>query len=201
MAITINGSGTITGITAGGYPDATVTADDLAATLDLSGKTITLPSGAGGKVVKVTSHELDNISVSTAGSWTPQTPTVANTYSVGDYNVTMTNINNYLVCSFPLLADAANTAHEIVAILDNTGSETDLLIASSYRYRRNGNDEPLGHVLTFYYTPSDISGATATTRTLSVRCHTGAATMYFGRSQGGFSGQYKTIMNVFEVAA
>ena len=44
MAITINGSGTITGITAGGYPDATVTADDLAATLDLSGKTVTLPA-------------------------------------------------------------------------------------------------------------------------------------------------------------
>jgi|DEB0MinimDraft_6_1074348.scaffolds.fasta_scaffold07136_4 hypothetical protein len=50
MAITINGSGTITGITAGGYPDATVTADDLAATLDLSGKTVTLPSGAAGKI-------------------------------------------------------------------------------------------------------------------------------------------------------
>ena len=53
MAITINGTGTITGITAGGYPDATVTADDLAATLDLSGKTITLPSGAGGKIVQI----------------------------------------------------------------------------------------------------------------------------------------------------
>jgi hypothetical protein len=49
MPIQINGSGTITGITAGGYPDATVTADDLAATLDLSGKTVTLPSGTGGK--------------------------------------------------------------------------------------------------------------------------------------------------------
>ena len=76
MAIEINGSGTITGIIAGGYPDATVTADDLAATLDLSGKTVTLadgsvtagqlattldlsgktvtlPSGAGGKVLQI----------------------------------------------------------------------------------------------------------------------------------------------------
>lgn len=44
MPITINGTGTITGISAGGYPDATITADDLAATLDLSGKTLTLPS-------------------------------------------------------------------------------------------------------------------------------------------------------------
>jgi hypothetical protein len=53
MPIQINGSGTITGITAGGYPDATVTADDLAATLDLSGKTVTLPSGVGGKLLQV----------------------------------------------------------------------------------------------------------------------------------------------------
>ena len=42
MPITINGSGTLTGINAGGYPDATVTEDDLAATLDLSGKTLLL---------------------------------------------------------------------------------------------------------------------------------------------------------------
>jgi len=53
MAIQINGTGTITGITAGGYPDGTVTADDLADTLDLSGKTVTLPSGTGGKVLQV----------------------------------------------------------------------------------------------------------------------------------------------------
>ena len=53
MAITINGTGSITGITAGGYPDATVTADDLAATLDLTGKTVTLPSGTGGKILQV----------------------------------------------------------------------------------------------------------------------------------------------------
>jgi len=53
MAITINGSGTITGISAGGYPDGTVTADDLASSLDLSGKTVTLPSGTGGKVLQI----------------------------------------------------------------------------------------------------------------------------------------------------
>jgi len=53
MAITINGSGTITGITAGGLPDGAVTADDLASTLDLSGKTVTLPSGVGGKLVNM----------------------------------------------------------------------------------------------------------------------------------------------------
>jgi len=54
MTITINGSGTIGGISAGGYPDGSISGDDLAATLDLSTKTVTLPAGAGaGKVLQV----------------------------------------------------------------------------------------------------------------------------------------------------
>ena len=53
MAITINGSGTITGVSAGGLPDGSITADDLATSLDLTGKTVTLPSGTGGKVLQV----------------------------------------------------------------------------------------------------------------------------------------------------
>ena len=47
MAITINGTGSITGLTAGGLPDGSVTAADLATTLDLSGSTLTLPAVTG----------------------------------------------------------------------------------------------------------------------------------------------------------
>ena len=53
MAITINGTGSITGLTAGGLPDNCVTAADLATTLDLSSNTVTLPSGTGGKILNV----------------------------------------------------------------------------------------------------------------------------------------------------
>ena len=53
MAITINGTGTITGISAGGLPDNCVTAADLATTLDLSSNPVTLPSGTGGKILQV----------------------------------------------------------------------------------------------------------------------------------------------------
>jgi hypothetical protein len=52
MAITINGTGTITGISAGGLPDGSVTEADLASSLDLSSKTVTLPSGTGGKILQ-----------------------------------------------------------------------------------------------------------------------------------------------------
>jgi len=48
MAITINGSGTITGVSAGGLPDGSVNADTLASTLDISSKTLTLPNGSVG---------------------------------------------------------------------------------------------------------------------------------------------------------
>jgi hypothetical protein len=53
MSVTISGDGTITGLSAGGLPDGTVTAADLASTLDLTGKTVTLPAGVGGKVLQV----------------------------------------------------------------------------------------------------------------------------------------------------
>jgi len=55
MAITINGSGSISGISSGGYPDGSITAADLASTLDLSSKTLTLPAGAGGKILQIVS--------------------------------------------------------------------------------------------------------------------------------------------------
>ena len=55
MSLVLNGSGSITGLSAGGLPDGSVTADDLASSLDLSGKTVTLPSGTGGKVLQVVS--------------------------------------------------------------------------------------------------------------------------------------------------
>ena len=60
MAITINGTGTITGISAGGLPDNCVTAADLATTLDLSSNTVTLPSGTGGKVLQAVYHTTTN---------------------------------------------------------------------------------------------------------------------------------------------
>ena len=57
MALVLNGSGSITGLSAGGLPDGSVTADDIASTLDLSGKTVTLPAGTGGKVLQVVSSQ------------------------------------------------------------------------------------------------------------------------------------------------
>ena len=69
MAITINGTGSITGLTAGGLPDGSVTAADIETSLDLTGKTVTLPSGTGGKVLQVVENSTTSESSTTSNSW------------------------------------------------------------------------------------------------------------------------------------
>lgn len=68
------------------FKAGTVQAADLASTLDLSGKTVTLPTGTGGKVLQVvqgTKTDTSSFSVSSQGQWndvlsTAITPIAAN---------------------------------------------------------------------------------------------------------------------------
>ena len=77
MAITINGSGTITGLTAGGLPDGSITTDDLAANAVTAAK---LAAGAGGKLLQI----------QTAHSSTSSNPTS----SVDLFTTSLTTINS-----------------------------------------------------------------------------------------------------------
>jgi hypothetical protein len=61
MALELNGT---TGVSL--VQDGVVTAADLASTLDLTGKTVTLPAGVGGKVLQVVSATKTDTSVSTS---------------------------------------------------------------------------------------------------------------------------------------
>ena len=70
MAITINGTGSITGLTAGGLPDGSVTAADIETSLDLTGKTVTLPSGTGGKILQVVSTTKKDSTSSQSATYT-----------------------------------------------------------------------------------------------------------------------------------
>ena len=76
MAITINGSGTITGVSAGGLPDGSVDADTLASTLDLSGKTMTygltdsdLSSVTTGKIIQIVNADYAGQTVTSSSSF------------------------------------------------------------------------------------------------------------------------------------
>jgi hypothetical protein len=75
MAVIIDGTTGIDKIT-----DGSVVADDLASTLDLSGKTVTLPAGVGGKILQVVQ-----------GLHTTQFTTTSGTYvDVTGFNATIT---------------------------------------------------------------------------------------------------------------
>ena len=66
MAITIDGSGSVTGVSVGGLPDAIVDTDMLAANAVSSAK---LASGVGGKVLQVKQTvKTDTFSSTTTGS-------------------------------------------------------------------------------------------------------------------------------------
>jgi len=75
MAIRFDGDGSIFGMSEGGLPDASVTIDDLATTLDLSSKTLTLPSGIGSKILQVKNAVKQGDQSFTASSWTTITDT------------------------------------------------------------------------------------------------------------------------------
>ena len=97
MPISINGTGTITGISAGGLPDASVTADDLASSAVTTAK---VSDGAitYGKL-STSATEADNVAKRTAKAWVnfngTGTPAIRDDFNVssigdngtGDYTV------------------------------------------------------------------------------------------------------------------
>lgn len=89
MALVLDGTGSISGLSAGGLPNGSVTADDLASTLNLTGKTVSLAAGGTGygKVLQVVQNTgvNTNYNISTGGS-ASQTAYTALT----NYNVTIT---------------------------------------------------------------------------------------------------------------
>jgi len=133
MAITINGTGSITGLTAGGLPDATVTADDLAATLDLSGKTVTLPSGTGGKVLNVghvqitatTTHNSNGSHTRWASMDAAYTTQHSNSNILVIFNFMLSNNSNGNDSSFKLFRKiGSGTASEIYVNPSLVGGST-----------------------------------------------------------------------------
>ena len=115
MAITINGTGTITGISAGGLPDGSVTAADLATTLDLSSNTVTLPSGTGGQILQVARHgPIDSTNTNSA------TTHNSSTYSQvqdGSFTFTPTAADStlYIMADIMAFGDIDSDSHGTVA--------------------------------------------------------------------------------------
>ena len=207
MPIEINGSGTITGISAGGYPDGTVTAADLASTLDLSGKTVTLPSGVGGKILQVQhSVKLGSQVISNAQN---------NWVTVTDLGVSITPASNAskLVILYNVNAGLASTnwwsmrlVRDSTQIFGGNGEAASYPNNISGVWGEYGISNNYMHSVAGAYTDdSHSSGGTQITYNVQFRsAHSNTYVMRVNRSWDIDNGAYRTMgssaMTVLEVA-
>ena len=124
MAITINGTGTITGISAGGLPDNCVTVADLATTLDLSSNTVTLPSGTGGKILQVVSTQYETqTTVSQTALTHADMP-----FSV---NITPTTSDSLMLVSYNIMGETGGDTWNCMGAFSRTISSTRTVVETS----------------------------------------------------------------------
>lgn len=177
MSLVLSGNGTITGLTAGGLTDAVITADDLASTLDLTDKTVTLPSGTGGKVLQVVTASI------TSGYSTTSTSFVHATNHSLQLTTTSTNSKILLLCNTPLqVASGAERGQSVFrSSLDSYTANLGRTINVNYAEVNSGWIQ--SSTLQYLHNPLQSSGTTITYR-VYFRRSAGSATVYFPDSWG-----------------
>ena len=161
MPIVLNGSGTVTGISAGGLPDGIIQAADLA-------------SGVGGKILQVVHQNLTTQMSTTSTSYVDTGLTASITPSATTSKVLI------------ILSIAAIINHDHNGYLRLLRGSTEINSGSggdtNSMFGINGNSTafryaPVMHTSNFYDTPSTTS---ATTYKVQVRSHAGYA-MFINR--------------------
>ena len=199
MAITINGSGTITGISAGGLPDNCVTAADLATTLDLSSNTVTLPSGTGGKILQVVSStKTTSTQYNTGQTWTDLGINV---------NITPSSTNSKILVLWQIRATSNDRAYVVIdrggtqlALPNYTGNRINATADSFYN---NGD----GYVVRGESGTYLDSPATTSSTTYALYGRTGSTSGMIrvnystGDGDGYNYGRTSSTITVMEVAA
>jgi hypothetical protein len=134
MAITINGTGTITGISAGGYPDATVTADDLASnavtTVKINDGAVTaakLASGVGGKILNVATVQINSTSVFNSTSGHARFSAMDSSYTTTQSNSKILVIQNWMLSKAGANADSSPKIFRKIG----SGTATEILVNPS----------------------------------------------------------------------
>jgi|TARA_R100000455_G_C6203568_1_gene73486 hypothetical protein len=162
MPITLNGSGTVTGISAGGLPDGCITAAELA-------------SGVGGKILQVVQTTKTDVFTTTTTSYSDITGMSA--------NITMTSSSNkvLVLVQQQIVAGDAGTGIKIVR------GSTDIFLAdaagSRARHTMTGNYDGEttysgGGACFIGYLDTPGAG----THTYKVQCMTRGGTIYVNRT-------------------
>ena len=147
MALELNGT---TGVSL--VQDGVVTAADLASTLDLSGKTVTLPAGVGGKVLNVVSEE------STTAFSTSSTSFVATTHTA-TITPSSTSSKIFIIYSGLWCIQAANTEVELTVRSNLNASD----LGSSKFYSATASGFTCASIpFSYLHSPSSASAITYT---------------------------------------
>ena len=144
MPVSINGSGTLTGISVGGLPDGIVDADMLAANAVTSGK---LASGVGGKILQVVSANKDNTVSSNSTSY----------YSIGlNATITPSSSSNKILVLLDLVYGGPQNHYAYGRIIrtPSGGSLTPIAIGAD-RTSSYSNSQQASFTLTTPNTSSD----------------------------------------------
>lgn len=189
MAVVIDGS---TGVSL--VQDGVVTAADLASALDLSGKTVTLPAGVGGKILQVVQS-------------TPLTGTIENGSSnwvtAGNMTITVTpqSSNSLLLASSAFIFGGSTNATNVVCRvitpngvfggLDQNGSSQTGINLDFFRHTNNGNT---AHTVSFIH-PYKNTDTTNKNWYVQQRTVSGSAP-YGARIYGGLMNSAITVIEV-----
>jgi len=120
MPITLNGSGTVSGISAGGLPDGIIQSADLA-------------SGVGGKVVQFIEKRID-------GGFSTTSTTFVDVTSLTQ-DITMTNASNKVLIEAPLwVSHSATAAYVFIAVYKGSTElqQVGMMPCESYAFSNSG---------------------------------------------------------------
>lgn len=204
MAIVINGStgisatesSTVLGDNAVETADiaaGAVTAAKLASTLDLTGKTVTLPAGVGGKVLQV---------VSTTKTDTFSTSSTSYTDLTGlSVSITPTSSSSKILILYSVVGKQTTTPSmrlvrnsTAICVADASGG----LNQSTAGTFQGGPDQNQVTTVSGNYLDSP---ATTSSTTYKVQVITDSGTVYYNRSPNDFNARYTSTITVMEIAA
>ena len=184
MPIAINGSGTITGITAGGLPDGCVTADDLA-------------SGVGGKfasyaIICDEKTSGTNGGTFTSGDWRTRD---LNTEIADADGIVSISSNQFTLQAGTYLIKAISPAYRVydhmTKLYQTSGTPADIAFGSA------GYGDAAS--LNFSFLNARVTISTATTYEIRHRCHSTKTNNGFGEG-AGFGVEKYCIVEIYKEA-